>query len=69
MNLQSSQEVKSLCVFNVYFLPAADSYKAELNYQNPLGMHGEIAKSYADLIKQMWSGSYSYTVPRNFKVR
>ncbi|XP_033647195.1 ubiquitin carboxyl-terminal hydrolase 15-like [Asterias rubens] len=60
------------CMSNVpllseYFL--SESYKKEMNFNNPLGMHGEIAKSYADLIKQMWSGSYSYTVPRNFKMQ
>ncbi|XP_022104012.1 ubiquitin carboxyl-terminal hydrolase 15-like [Acanthaster planci] len=60
------------CMSNVpplteYFL--TEAYKKELNSNNPLGMHGEIAKSYAELIKQMWSGSYSYTVPRNFKMQ
>lgn len=43
-------------------------WKDELNQDNPLGMRGEIASSYAELIKNMWSGKYSYTVPRNFKV-
>lgn len=32
-------------------------------------MNGEIAKSYAELLKHMWSGMYGYTIPRNFKVR
>ena len=45
-----------------------DEWKQELNYDNPLGMHGEIATSYAELCKVIWSGKYSYTVPRNFKV-
>ena len=31
-------------------------------------MRGEIAKSYAELIKQMWSGKFSYVTPRAFKV-
>ncbi|XP_067683901.1 ubiquitin carboxyl-terminal hydrolase 15-like isoform X1 [Haliotis asinina] len=43
-------------------------WEKELNEDNPLGNKGEIAKSYAELIKTMWSGRYSYTVPRNFKV-
>ena len=47
---------------------ADDEYKEELNTDNPLGMHGEIAKAYAELIKQMWSSHHSYTIPRNFKV-
>ncbi|CAH1783519.1 unnamed protein product, partial [Owenia fusiformis] len=46
----------------------SDKWEEELNYDNPLGMKGEIAKSYAELIKTIWSGKYSYTVPRNFKL-
>ncbi|PRD21568.1 UNVERIFIED_CONTAM: usp15 [Trichonephila clavipes] len=49
-----------------YFLQ--DRYWDELNNDNPLGMQGEIAKSFGDLIKNMWCGRYSYTVPRNFKM-
>ncbi|XP_035221338.1 ubiquitin carboxyl-terminal hydrolase 15-like, partial [Stegodyphus dumicola] len=49
-----------------YFLQ--DRYWDELNKENPLGMQGEIAKSFGELIKNMWCGRYSYTVPRNFKV-
>lgn len=49
-----------------YFLK--DHYWDELNKDNPLGMHGEIAKSFGELVKNMWSGRYTYTVPRNFKV-
>ena len=45
-----------------------DDWLEELNEDNPLGMKGEIAKSYAELVKTMWSGNYSYTIPRNFKV-
>ncbi|CAI9541910.1 unnamed protein product [Staurois parvus] len=50
-----------------YFLN--DKYQEELNLDNPLGMRGEIAKSYAELIKQMWSGKYSYVTPRAFKTQ
>ncbi|XP_035665297.1 ubiquitin carboxyl-terminal hydrolase 15-like isoform X2 [Branchiostoma floridae] len=58
------------CLSNVpvltrYFLE--NHYQEELNSDNPLGMKGEIAKTYAELIKQIWSGKYSYTIPRNFK--
>lgn len=49
-----------------YFM--SGQWKEELNLDNPLGMKGEIASSYAELIRNMWSGKYSYTVPRNFKV-
>lgn len=45
-----------------------DQWIEEVNEDNPLGMGGEIARSYADLMKTMWSGKCNYTVPRNFKV-
>lgn len=59
------------CLSNIpplteYFLK--DKYKDELNEDNPLGMKGEIAKVYAELLKQLWSGKYSYVTPRPFKV-
>ncbi|XP_056001735.1 ubiquitin carboxyl-terminal hydrolase 15-like [Ostrea edulis] len=46
-----------------------DQWIEEVNEDNPLGMGGEIARSYADLMKTMWSGKCNYTVPRNFKVQ
>lgn len=46
-----------------------ERYLDELNEENPLGMKGEIAKAYAELIKQLWSGKYSYVTPRPFKVK
>lgn len=49
-----------------YFL--RNSYLEELNFSNPLGMKGEIAEAYADVIKQMWSGRHYSVVPRAFKV-
>ncbi|KAL5013386.1 hypothetical protein ScPMuIL_007656 [Solemya velum] len=59
------------CISNVppltqYFLD--DRWVKEVNEENPLGMRGEIARNFAELIKIMWSGKYSFTVPRNFKV-
>uniref|UniRef100_A0A8C7ZHU5 Ubiquitin carboxyl-terminal hydrolase n=1 Tax=Oryzias sinensis TaxID=183150 RepID=A0A8C7ZHU5_9TELE len=50
-----------------YFLK--DKYTDELNEDNPLGMKGEIARVYAELIKQLWSGKYSYVTPRPFKTQ
>ncbi|XP_078423950.1 ubiquitin carboxyl-terminal hydrolase 15 isoform X2 [Cetorhinus maximus] len=50
-----------------YFL--SGEYLDELNHDNLLGMKGEIANAYADLIKQMWSGKYSYVTPRAFKTQ
>ncbi|XP_065146163.1 ubiquitin carboxyl-terminal hydrolase 15-like isoform X1 [Paramisgurnus dabryanus] len=46
-----------------------DRYQDELNEDNPLGMKGEIAKAYAELTKQLWSGKYSYVTPRPFKTQ
>ncbi|XP_028680996.1 ubiquitin carboxyl-terminal hydrolase 4 [Erpetoichthys calabaricus] len=50
-----------------YFLE--DKYEAEINRENPLGMRGEIAEAYADLVKQMWSGRHSYVAPKTFKTQ
>ncbi|KAM6925400.1 ubiquitin carboxyl-terminal hydrolase 11 [Xenentodon cancila] len=50
-----------------YFLQ--NSYLEELNFTNPLGMKGEIAEAYADVIKQMWSGRHYSVVPRIFKTK
>ncbi|XP_077593564.1 ubiquitin carboxyl-terminal hydrolase 11 isoform X1 [Stigmatopora nigra] len=50
-----------------YFLQSA--YLEELNFANPLGMKGEIAEAYADIIKQMWSGHHYSVVPRIFKTK
>uniref|UniRef100_A0A2K5DEW0 Ubiquitin carboxyl-terminal hydrolase 4 n=1 Tax=Aotus nancymaae TaxID=37293 RepID=A0A2K5DEW0_AOTNA len=50
-----------------YFLK--DEYEAEINRINPLGMKGEIAEAYADLIKQMWSGRDAHVAPRMFKTQ
>jgi ubiquitin carboxyl-terminal hydrolase 4/11/15 len=59
------------CMSNVPILTEyfrSGTYKGEINKVNPLGRRGEIAEAYADLINEMWSGSNSYTIPRNFKV-
>lgn len=45
----------------------ADTYLTDINTNNPLGMHGEIARTYADLIKILWSGNHSSFLPREFK--
>uniref|UniRef100_A0A8C7TD66 Ubiquitin carboxyl-terminal hydrolase n=1 Tax=Oncorhynchus mykiss TaxID=8022 RepID=A0A8C7TD66_ONCMY len=50
-----------------YFL--RNAYLEELNFTNPLGMKGEIAEAYADVIKQMWSGRHYSVVPRIFKTK
>ncbi|XP_045394924.1 ubiquitin carboxyl-terminal hydrolase 11-like [Lemur catta] len=58
------------CLSNVpqlteYFLN--NRYLEELNFCNPLGMKGEIAQAYADLVKQAWSGHHRSIVPHIFK--
>ncbi|XP_060080638.1 ubiquitin carboxyl-terminal hydrolase 15-like isoform X1 [Ylistrum balloti] len=59
------QCMSSVPMLTQYFLN--DDWVNEVNEDNPLGMRGEIARSYAELIKTLWSGKYSYTAPRNFK--
>ena len=61
----------SQCMSNVpqltdYML--GSQWEKELNKKNPLGMRGEIAISYNELIRDIWAGLRSHTVPRNFKV-
>lgn len=48
-----------------YFLN--NRYLEELNFRNPLGMKGELAEAYADLVKQTWSGYHRSIVPNVFK--
>ena len=40
----------------------------DINEENPLGMRGEIARRFGELIKSIWSGKYAYFVPRDFKL-
>lgn len=48
-----------------YFL--ADTYKGDLNPDNPLGMRGEIAEAFGRLIAKLWSGTCNSFCPRDFK--
>ncbi|KAI8889866.1 cysteine proteinase [Backusella circina FSU 941] len=45
----------------------AGNYKRELNRDNPLGMKGEVAVAYGELIEKLWSGASSSLAPRDFK--
>ncbi|XP_025106450.1 ubiquitin carboxyl-terminal hydrolase 15-like isoform X2 [Pomacea canaliculata] len=59
------------CMSNVPALTEymlSNRWEEELNKENPLGMRGEIAVSFAELIREMWSGTRAYTMPRNFKI-
>ncbi|KAJ3098512.1 ubiquitin carboxyl-terminal hydrolase [Physocladia obscura] len=73
------------CLSNSAHLTAfflSDRWKDELNADNPLGMNGEVARAYAALMRDLWTGvtnnsedSYYYgsrgggnsVAPRNFK--
>ena len=46
----------------------SDTHLKEINPDNPLGMGGQIARTYGDLIKSMWSGAHSCQAPRDFKL-
>eukprot|EP00123_Amoebidium_parasiticum_P006322 comp17299_c0_seq1/m.16441 comp17299_c0_seq1/g.16441 ORF comp17299_c0_seq1/g.16441 comp17299_c0_seq1/m.16441 type:complete len:906 (-) comp17299_c0_seq1:89-2806(-) len=47
----------------------ANSYMAEINEKNPLGMRGEIALNYCHLVKDLWSGQHTSIAPRSFKLK
>ena len=38
------------------------------NRENPLGLKGTMAKRYAELIRDLWSGKYKSIVPLKFRV-
>ena len=42
-------------------------YVSDLNRDNPLGMKGEVAYQYANLLKELWSKNGGSVVPRQFK--
>eukprot|EP00753_Platysulcus_tardus_P011403 PLAT3287.32.p2 GENE.PLAT3287.32~~PLAT3287.32.p2 ORF type:complete len:1011 (-),score=581.16 PLAT3287.32:1690-4506(-) len=48
-----------------YFLD--DSYVAEINKTNVLGMGGRLAEAYAALLKEIWGGEFATVVPSTFK--
>ncbi|KAK7258667.1 hypothetical protein RIF29_24249 [Crotalaria pallida] len=47
-----------------YFL---DDYGREINQDNPLGMDGEIALAFGDLLRKLWAPGASPVPPRIFK--
>ncbi|EGG20417.1 peptidase C19 family protein [Cavenderia fasciculata] len=44
-----------------------EKHLEDLNVDNPLGCNGDLAKEYANLIKQIWKGDMTSVGPRNFK--
>ncbi|XP_076882504.1 ubiquitin carboxyl-terminal hydrolase 8-like [Bidens hawaiensis] len=47
-----------------YFL---GDHRKEINHDNPLGMNGEIAMAFGDLLKTLWAPGATSVSPRSFK--
>ncbi|XP_012486621.2 ubiquitin carboxyl-terminal hydrolase 9 [Gossypium raimondii] len=47
-----------------YFLK---DYSDEINTKNPLGMHGELALAFGELLRKLWSSGQTAIAPRVFK--
>ncbi|CAH9117014.1 unnamed protein product [Cuscuta europaea] len=47
-----------------YFL---QDYSEEINKHNPLGMHGELALAFGELLRKLWSSGRTSIAPRVFK--
>lgn len=44
-------------------------YTQEINKKNPLGMQGELAIAFGDLLRKLWSSGRTSVAPRAFKAR
>ncbi|CAN6480466.1 unnamed protein product [Victoria cruziana] len=44
-------------------------YSKEINKENPLGMNGELALSFGELLRKLWSSCQTPVAPRAFKAR
>ncbi|CAG8523744.1 9376_t:CDS:2 [Acaulospora morrowiae] len=51
--------------FSRYFLNG--SYKRHINKVNPFGTKGVLAEAFAELIRSMWSGTYTFVSPITLK--
>ena len=60
------QCIRSVPELTQFFL--ADQWKVDLNVDNPLGYHGEVAKAYANLLHQIYDENSASTSPAKFKV-
>ncbi|PIA48768.1 hypothetical protein AQUCO_01300006v1 [Aquilegia coerulea] len=49
-----------------YFL---HDYSAEINKQNPIGMQGELAIAFGELLRKLWSSGRAPIAPREFKTK
>jgi len=59
------------CVSNTQALTqyfAANMHLLELNRDNPLGMKGNIAKDYGDLVRDIWKGKSRTIAPLRLRV-
>ena len=46
----------------------ANEYRSDINRENPLGCEGQLAYSFAALVKKLWNGDNEYLYPKNLKV-
>ncbi|KAG4913606.1 hypothetical protein JHK85_054996 [Glycine max] len=44
-------------------------YCKEINYENPLGMNGELALAFGDLLRKLWVPGAAPIAPRTFKMK
>ena len=51
--------------FRTFF--TSGQYRADINKSNPLGMRGELAREFAKLVTDVWSGDYKVIAPRSLK--
>ena len=64
--MNSSIACISNCTELTYYFLCGD-YKKDLNYENKNGMKGELAKSWANLLKEYWMEHTDEGNPRDFK--
>jgi len=65
--LSTSPKSKIIIVMLLVFGGTGGKYIDEINKSNPLGMQGEVASKYGELVKAVWSGQDSSFSPRDFK--
>ncbi|WOL11391.1 ubiquitin carboxyl-terminal hydrolase 5-like [Canna indica] len=46
-----------------------DDYRQEINWQNPLGMVGELALAFGELLRKLWAPGRTPVSPRPFKTK
>ncbi|XP_057975187.1 ubiquitin carboxyl-terminal hydrolase 8-like [Malania oleifera] len=44
-------------------------YRKDINYENPLGMRGELALAFGDLLRKLWVPGAAPVAPRMFKLK